>query len=120
MNPNLNSQQFIPAAELRSKFRPEPHELYSENTGEPWFDKDDEVNLQKTRQFKLDSARQHDDRYGGSLVDHIKTSGFPDTVLLDPDWETIVDGNHRLEAAHSISPDFPVPVTFKESRRKYT
>lgn len=120
--PDLNPDQFgdrLPAHEIRSKFRPEPHELYSENTGKPEFHEDDTENLRQVRAFKLNEAQRpkwHDEPPGPdnkSLVEHIKSSGFPGSVLLDRSWRTVVDGNTRLEAAHHIDPDYPVPVTYK-------
>lgn len=120
--PDLSPDQFgdrLPAHEIRAKFRPEPHELYSPNSGKPEFHKDDTENLRQVRSFKLSEAhrlRWEDEPAGPdnkSLVEHIKSSGFPGSVLLDRAWGTVVDGNTRLEAAHHIDPDYPVPVTYK-------
>ena len=85
----------------------------------PAFHPDDAENLRQHHEFKLREAKrlQWEDEPSGpdnqSLVDHIRTHGFPGTVLLDPKWKTIVDGNHRVEAAHHIDPNYPVPVTYK-------
>lgn len=119
---NLSPDQFgtRPAHELRSNFRPEPHELYSENTGEPWMHKDDATNLALTRDFKLSEAKKlrwSDEPAGPdnqSLVEHIRAHGFPGSVLLDSRWNTVVDGNTRLEAAHHIDSNYPVPVTYRK------
>jgi hypothetical protein len=111
--------QWLPAHEIRSKFRPEPHELYSENTGRPWMHEDDATNLQMTRDYKLSEAHrlQWEDEPEGpdnqSLVGHIRSNGFPGSVLLDRSRNTVIDGNHRLEAAHHLDPNYPVPVTYK-------
>lgn len=111
--------QFMPAHQIRSEYRPSPHELYSENTGKPWFHEDDHENLRLHREAKLQEAQKgyYTDEPAGpdnpSLVDHIKRHGFVNTVLLDSRWKHVVDGNHHLEAAHHIDPNFPVPVSFK-------
>lgn len=121
MNPNLNEQQFVPAAELRSNYRMSPHELFhndsSGEAGAPIYHEDYDTNVSMARAAKLAEATRTDGG-SGSLVDHIKSKGFPGSVLVDPDWGHIVDGNHRLEAAHAVSPDFPVPVTFQESAKE--
>jgi ParB-like chromosome segregation protein Spo0J len=90
--------------------------LYSENTGKPWFHHDDAENLRQHREYKLSEAKKpyYQDEPEGpdnlSLIDHIRTHGFPGSILVDPKWRHIVDGNHRLEAAHAIDPNYPVPV----------
>jgi hypothetical protein len=115
---NLNEQQFgtMPARQLRESYRPEPHELYSENTGKPWFHEDDAENLRQHREYKLSEAQRlrYEDEPPGpdnkTLVEHIRDRGFEHgPVLLDSRWKTIVDGNHHLEAAHHLDPDYPVP-----------
>lgn len=52
-----------------------------------------------------------------SLVDSIKSRGFDSSkpIVLNPSHPlgpTIVDGHHRLVAAHAVDPHTPIPVMF--------
>lgn len=115
--------QFVPAHVLREGFRPEPHELYSGTDSlsaepRPWFHEDDAENLRLHRQAKLAEAQrlawenEPEGPDNQSLVDHIRDKGFVQPVLVDHRWRTIVDGNHHLEAAYHLDPNYPVPVEY--------
>lgn len=120
---NLNPQQFgtMPARQLRAEYKPEPHELYaglgsSHGDPSPWFHEDPDENLRMHREQKLREAQEpyYKDEPPGpdnkTLVEHIRDRGFVHgPVLVDSRWKRIVDGNHHLEAAHHLDPDYPVP-----------
>lgn len=120
-NEHLSSDQFLPAHVLRESYKPEPHELYLGLDSEhprPAFHPDETENLRLHREWKLAEAKRlrYEDEPAGpdnqSLVDHVRDHGIQQPLLVDPRWHTIVDGNHHLEAAHAIDPDYPVPVKY--------